>query len=102
MFRGLGAFMPRGFAGPGGQGIPAAVVAPSVLFEELEIERIGGPQQAPILNGTSVLPPGTAVTLTVAPCRARHVGHGCYTGFHHGRGADYDEPGAGAAAEAGR
>ena len=49
LFRGLGAFMPRGFAGPGGQGIPAAVVAPSVLFEELEIERIGGPQQAPIL-----------------------------------------------------
>ena len=49
LFRGLGAFMPRGLAGPGGQGIPAAVVAPSVLFEELEIERIGGPQQAPIL-----------------------------------------------------
>ena len=49
LLRGLGAFIPRGFAGPGGQGIPAAVVAPSVLFEELEIERMGGPQQAPIL-----------------------------------------------------
>ena len=32
LLRGLGAFIPRGFAGPGGQGIPAAVVAPSVLF----------------------------------------------------------------------
>ena len=33
--------------GPGG--IPAAVVAPSVLFEELEIERTGGAQQTPAL-----------------------------------------------------
>ena len=33
--------------GPGG--IPAAVVAPPVLFEELEIERAGGAQQTPAL-----------------------------------------------------
>ena len=51
LFRSLGAFIPSRFGGPGGQGIPAAVVAPSVLFEELEIERIGGPQQAPTLMG---------------------------------------------------
>ena len=46
-----GGLLPGFGAGPGGQDIPAAVVAPSVLFEELEIERIGGPQQAPILMG---------------------------------------------------
>ena len=51
LFRSLGAFIPSRFGGPGGQGISAAVVAPSVLFEELEIERIGGPQQAPTLMG---------------------------------------------------
>lgn len=44
------AIIPLGGDGPGGQGIPAAVVAPSVLFEELEIERSGGPQQTPILT----------------------------------------------------
>ena len=46
----LGVFIPSGFGGPGGQGIPTAVVAPSVLFEELEIERNSGPQQTPILT----------------------------------------------------
>ena len=51
LLRSLGAFIPSRFGGPGGQGIPAAVVAPSVLFEELEIERIGGPRQAPTLMG---------------------------------------------------
>ena len=51
LFRSLGVFFPPGFGGPGAQGIPAAVVAPSVLFEELEIERVGGPQQAPLLLG---------------------------------------------------
>lgn len=38
-----------GPGGPGGLGIPAAVVAPPVLFEELELERTGGTQQTPIL-----------------------------------------------------
>lgn len=42
LLRGLG-------AGLNGKDLPVAVVAPSVLFEELEIERVGGPQQAPIL-----------------------------------------------------
>ena len=38
------------FLPPGSQGIPAAVIAPSVLFEELEIKRMSGPQQAPMLT----------------------------------------------------
>ena len=42
-------FMPPGLGGPGGQGIPAAVVAPSVLFEELEIKRVSGPHQTPVV-----------------------------------------------------
>ncbi len=41
--------IPSGFGGPGGLGIPAAVVAPSVLFEELELARTGGAQQTPVL-----------------------------------------------------
>ena len=41
--------IPLGLGIPGGQGIPAAVVAPSVLFEELELERTAGAQQTPIL-----------------------------------------------------
>ncbi|MCY3819005.1 MAG: hypothetical protein OXH52_06525 [Gammaproteobacteria bacterium] len=41
--------LPASVAGLDGEGIPAAVVAPSVLVEELEIERIDGPQQVPIL-----------------------------------------------------
>ena len=41
----------RGFGAGPDDGIPAAVVAPSVLFEELEVERVGGPQQTPILMG---------------------------------------------------
>ena len=46
-----GGVLPGFGAGAGGQDIPAAVVAPSVLFDELEIERVGGLQQAPILLG---------------------------------------------------
>ena len=46
---GLGAIILAVPGGPGGQGVPAAVVAPSVLFEELEIERAGGAQQTPAL-----------------------------------------------------
>ena len=41
--------IPSGLGGPGGLGVPAAVVAPPVLFEELELERTGGTQQTPIL-----------------------------------------------------
>ena len=49
VFQTLGVFMPTAFGGSLGQGIPAAVVAPSVLFEELDMERVSGPQQAPIV-----------------------------------------------------
>ncbi len=49
LFGNVSRFMPPGLAGPGSQGIPAAVVAPSVLFEELEIKRMSGPQQTPVL-----------------------------------------------------
>lgn len=46
---GIGVLILSGFGGPGGLGVPVAVVAPSVLFEELEIERAGGAQQTPAL-----------------------------------------------------
>ena len=46
-----GGLLPGFGTSRGAEGIPAAVVAPSVLFEELEIERVGGLQQAPILMG---------------------------------------------------
>ena len=46
---GGGGLLPGLGAGLDGHDVPVAVVAPSVLFEELEIERVGGPQQAPIL-----------------------------------------------------
>ena len=46
---GLGVVILSGLGGPGGLGVPVAVVAPSVLFEELEIERAGGAQQTPAL-----------------------------------------------------
>ena len=49
LFGNVSRFMPPGLDGPGSQGIPAAVVAPSVLFEELEIKRMSGPQQTPVL-----------------------------------------------------
>lgn len=49
MFQTMGVFMSPAFGGPLGQGIPSAVVAPPVLFEELEMERIGGPQQTRIV-----------------------------------------------------
>ena len=45
----LGIFIPQTLGGSGGRGIPVAVVAPSILFEELEIERVSGPQQTPTL-----------------------------------------------------